>query len=312
MLLVIASSIYREDPQINLITKKLGDEGVDFVLINPLDYNDLIKIEISFSHDYGNRILYEGKALDITKVYVTRHFRPDCIINIPERCGYSTLYRHKVELFLQELCAALSDKKWFPGNIENIIRGEQKCFIYNEVHKAGLLTPKMTINSFLKPGEIVYKKSLGFPFTITHDDETGNEVAVTLNNEISTSEEEVDIPWQWQTHIKPKTQIRCVYVSGKIWAFSASEKQFDGKSLREVQSDKKIVWNKIRLSNKIKSKIDLVMVNLGLEYSCPEFLVTEDEQHHFIDLNSCGDWFGFGSQKDNNAIAEAIVSKLCD
>lgn len=305
--------MYQIDPQIDLLIETLKKTKTDFILINPLDYNDLVKLEIVFDFKFGNKIIYDGEELNISKVYVARHFRTDCVINFPDQFNYTTLYRHKIDLFLQDLCAVLSDKIWFPGKTENLLRGEQKCYIYDKARISGLLTPNLTVNSFSKPNGYLYKKSLGFPFTISYDNESGDELAITLNNELSTSdEEEIDIPWQWQTYIKPKVQIRCVYVSGKIWSFGAEQEQFCGKSLREHQLEKDVVWENVRLPIQIKRSLRSLITGLDLEYACPEFLFSDDGKYYFIDLNSCGDWYGFGSQEENNAIAEVIVSKLCD
>jgi hypothetical protein len=75
---------------------------------------------------------------------------------------------------------------------------------------------------------------------------------------------------------------------------------------------KEISWEKIKLPEIIIVRILSLIQELNLEYACPEFLLSEDGEYYFIDLNPCGDWFGFGTQKDNKAIAEAIATKLCD
>lgn len=309
MLIILASSIYGYDPQIELLVENLKREFVDYVLINPFKHNDLRKLSIVCEKGI-NRIMFDGNILNITKVYIARHLRTDCIIDFPDGCGMTTLYRHKVDAFLTEICAVLKDCKWFPGEFTNLLNGDMKCYLYQLAHVSGLIVPEITANSFVKPDGLSYQKSLGAPFTITYDNESGDEIAVTLKNSTVIEDETDGLPWQWQTNIKSKYQIRCVVVGENIWAFSALSENFQGRSLREYQVENDVVWKKHVIPQHIEKSTINLMKKLNLEFSCPEFLIDLKGKYHFIDLNPCGDWYGFGSKDDNVRIAKAIAVKL--
>ena len=140
----------------------------------------------------------------------------------------------------------------------------------------------------------------------------GNEVPTTLVNEKNTdSTPLMGLPWQWQTVINLKKHIRCIVVGNKIWTYSLSESQLNGRSLREAnESDDAFVWREDKLPSMVQNNLLCLLAEIGLRYSAPEFLVDKNNNYIFIDLNPCGDWLGFSNEKDGQKIAREIVAKL--
>lgn len=312
MILVFASSLHSIDEQNNLLYSALKSSGKDFVFLNPLHYEELQRLQLLSSFGV-NKLLFDGRDISPSTIFHSRLLRADCFIDLPDSCLYPSFLRQKISSFLEEIIFCFKEVNIFPGKYESIQLGESKCAVYRLAHNAGLTVPINTINSFFAPaGDIDYKKVLGFPFSISLNTEIGKEVAVTLLNEKNSEKQTlIGFPWQWQTAIKPKKHIRCVIVGDRIWTYSLSESQLNGRSLREAhEDDNKLLWQEDELPLGVQNSLRRLLSMIGLRYSAPEFLVDINGKYVFIDLNPCGDWFGFSNEKDGTEIAHEIIAKL--
>ena len=308
MIVVFASSLCTNDPQIELLRRVLSASGKRFLFVNPLNPKDLSEIQL-YSTGGQIRLYFDGRRIVPTTFFHCRLWRTDCIIDIPDNVNYPTFFRQKADSFLEEIEFCFRGVKSFPGKYGDMRLGESKCAVYQMAHNCGLKIPEITVNSFSKPKNLSYKKVLGFPFSISLNREKAEEVAVTLLN--GTEPNLFGLPWQWQSEIQPQKHIRCVVVGKKIWTSSLDEARLKGRSLREAQDDGDIfVWDEDKLPREIEAKLLELLEKLGLEYATPEFLVTKNGDHIFIDLNPCGDWYGFMSESESKKIAEEIVSRL--
>lgn len=309
MILILSSSLYSIDPQVDLLVETLKKQCVDFILVNPLSHESIKDIKISLV-DGDFEFSYKNKIIDIDGVYVARQIRSDCIISFPENCECTSLYRQKIEDFIFDLCTVFSKKDWFPGKVSSIREGDSKLHIYKLASNLGIRIPDFTINSFERPSFGSYRKVLGYPFSISFSSEDKEEIAITLLNEKEDGLDTYGLPWQWQSYIIPIAQIRCICVGNKIWTFRADQKQFGNKSLREVQETKDIVWERCSLPENERDSLLRLLQATKLSFACPEFIIDEDGKYNFIDLNPCGDWYGFGSEEESLEIATEITQNL--
>jgi hypothetical protein len=49
---------------------------------------------------------------------------------------------------------------------------------------------------------------------------------------------------------------------------------------------------------------------LGVQFCCPEFLFNKKGELTLIDINPCGDWYGFFPEERSREIASAIANVL--
>lgn len=309
MLLIFSSCFYESDPQTDLLIKCIENESIPYILINPFSRDSLSKL--SFGVVDGDSVFYyDNKQIHVSTVYISRQIRSDCIPVIPGDCDCTSLYRYKVNDFLSELFSLLADVSWFPGKIENISLGDSKSHLFKKALGAGLTVPVSTMTSFNCLDTVNYRKVLGYPFSISYSKEDESEIAVTLFNEPNTSET-YGLPWQWQTKIDPKRHLRCVFINGKVWCFEVLEDEFQGKSLREVQEEKDVIWKEISLPNHQILQLTQLMKSMNLKFASPEFIINQAGEYIFIDLNPCGDWYGFGSEETSSLIASEIAKNLC-
>ena len=314
MILIFGSSYNEPDSQNDLLLNVLTHGGKRHLLINPLNASDLRRMELVQSQK-GTALLVDGYETNPSVVYLQRLWRIDCLADIPEDCFYPTLLRQKMTNFLTEIRFALESARWFPGRIENVERGEAKVPLMQTAHNCGLLVPQITTNSFHNYfSSIGYRKVLGPPFSISFDTTERQEIAITLLNNKRDNSDSTGLggfPWQWQTPINPVAQVRCVVVGKEIRAYRAEIDQFAGKSLREAQEDEQdIRWLVYELPLEVSASLLRLNDSLGLSMCCPEFLIDEKGRHFFIDLNPCGDWYGFVNQEENRIVAEMISRML--
>jgi len=314
MILVFGSSIFEQDGQNNILLDVLARSGKEFVFINPLNPTDLARVELS-QHKDKLLLAIDGKEIKTRTVYMERLWRTDCIVNIPESCSYPTLFRHKVHDFLTDIRFVVEASKWIPGKYNSIERGESKVALMQTALACDLLVPAITLNSFTDHFvDIKYRKVLGPPFTVTHDSKESQEVVTTLLNSKAGGEEDgglVGLPWQWQSPVTTVAQIRCVVVGTQIRCYRAEIDQFKGRSLREAQGDEQeILWKLDTLPPSVATSLLKLCTALELSMCCPEFLIDEKGQYIFIDLNPCGDWYGFIDQEENLLVANMIVGML--
>ena len=314
MILVFGSSIFEQDGQNSLLLDVLAGSGKEFVFINPLDPHDLARIELN-QHEGKLVLAIDGKETRPETIYMERLWRTDCIVDIPEGCSYPTLFRHKAQDFLTDIRFVVEGARWIPGKYNAIERGESKVALMQTALACGLSVPTITLNSFANHFDSIgYRKVLGPPFTVTYDLVESQEVVTTLlNNKAGETGDEglVGLPWQWQTPIKAIAQVRCVVVGSRIRCYRAEIDQFKGRSLREAQSDEQeILWKLDTLPSPVATSLLKLCAALELSMCCPEFLIDENGRYIFIDLNPCGDWYGFVDQEENLLVANMIVNIL--
>lgn len=306
---MFGSSFYKTDLQNKLLLDTLEKSKKEFLYINPLDYNSISSIEV-INNKGSIQTYFKEKEIRITSVFLSRKWRTDCVIDIPLKCRYPNIFRQKVQSFLEELRFVLCDVKWFPGKFEDVEKSDSKLFFLKMASRCGLKIPSRTVNSFFNSTELKYRKVLGYSFSISFGKKEKEEVAVTLLNSYEKKHRNNFFAWQWQDYVKVKSIIRCVVIKNRVWSYLSDSKSIRLKSLREVNMDRDmIVWKKIVLPNMLEKRLVNFVRKMGLTFACPEFILNNKQEYIFVDLNPCGDWYGF-YDKDNQEIAREIVKKL--
>ena len=72
-----------------------------------------------------------------------------------------------------------------------------------------------------------------------------------------------------------------------------------------------INWKPHSLPAEISSQILKLMKNLSVCMASPEFLVDKNGDYILIDLNPCGDWYGFFSKIQRKEILDSIIQLCC-
>ncbi|MBI2482313.1 MAG: hypothetical protein HYV76_02015 [Candidatus Vogelbacteria bacterium] len=291
----------------------LVESGKSYLLLNPLDYDEITQFELS-SDCNGIHLRYNGLELKPSTIFLSRLWRTDCLVKLPKGCQYPGLLRQKIEVFLRDIIFCFRQVKCFPGTYENILLGETKPIIYQLASSCGLQIPSKTVNSFRDraKSDTPYRKVLGHPFSVSLNVDAGQETALTLLTGKSLDDIDLmSLPWQWQSEIESIKQFRVILVDNREWVYSIETEELGGKGLREVQmSTSELNWQRDTLPQKVVKGLKTLLIKTGLSYCSADFLLDQNSKFTLVDLNPCGDWFGFGDKKDSKEMAQIIVSKL--
>lgn len=316
MLLIISSNLVGSNPAVDLLASRLDIAGIEFVVIDP---HDLLgkKVCLSVCGD-KYEIKIGGRIIEPKCIYVVRNWRCDSIIRIPHSEKYPGVFRARISQFMNDVRFCFEDARWIPGKQEDIERSESKLRVFNEILRAGLKTPTFTMDS--ETPEVsknfeIYKKNMGFPFVVSLNRETGNEVGVTTTNVFLGSSAEF-VPdgnfWQWQEPVCGVGQVRCFVVKDKVWSVfwkypkSNNGKPVDFRFFNQIEKDD-IEWKPFMFPDETKKCLVRAMDKLKISVASPEFILRDDGGLIFIDMNPCGDWLGFFSDEVVDEILSVLV-----
>ena len=309
-MIILFSSLGKEDVQVILLRKKIRLLGRQSVIINThILYESYFQFGIENNKKY---LLIKNRKIIIDSVVFMTHPRIDAIIDIPKSVQYPNEWRLRNNWWLKEFCDFFSEKSYFPGSLVEIDKGESKMFLLFEALKKGILIPTINEISFdksLKKGvSKIFQKPVGFPFCVTNKKGLSIEKALTSFGVISRRSSGV-FPKMEQSFIEADLHIRCFMTQNVIFAVSRIvDKNQKIKEFRELNELPEFhpKWVDYPISNSIFHKLKKFMKVMNLSWACPEFLVSNNE-HYFIDLNPCGDWYGFFNKNTREKIADEIV-----
>lgn len=312
MIILICGSLVGINVQSNIISENLGKLGYENFII---DFHKISENNLSLTEsESGLRMYVHDREISPKIIYVVNNIRTDTVINIPNEVIYPNAYRVSLNQLFLDIRFGFEDSKWFPGNYERIKSGDSKPFLFSLARKCGLHVPKITIDSPFKPNIVgICKKPLGFPFKLSFSKNSSKEVGVTGIVEFDENKMAYDgYAWQWQSLVTVRSQIRCFFVDGKVWSVVWKREKEEPCDFRYINQIKRggVLWEEYHLPEEIIGKLSILMKKLGLNIAAPEFLTDQYGEHVLIDLNPCGDWYGFFPENINKEITNAITNTL--
>lgn len=316
MVLIIASRLAGGfDSSTKALVDSLKSESISHCVLNPHELN----VDTCLKHSGRDiDLVINGIACNPDVVYMSSSLRCDCIVRIPSSVKYPNAYRLRVHQFMQDVRFALEQKSWVPGKYENLERADSKPAVMKMAHVCGLVIPRNTVDSFKQPktSGVLLRKNLGPPFAVSLNRKTGVEVGVTTTSVLESescdySDAEI---WQWQTSIESIGQVRGFFVGEKVWA-AIWRKEIDREVVHDLRKisqvdGNELVWHPYSIPNEITTKIRSLMKVLQIQVAAPEFLLTKAGELVFIDLNPCGDWWGFFSDQVRAEITSTLTEVI--
>ncbi len=317
MLFVISSRLYLNDHHTTFLKKVAAIHHIHYCDIN---VHQKLK-DISFGYrKEGPFLAYKGRIIKHPLFYVSAPLRTDSSLMEGVTYPFPQLYRNVLGQFFTDM-SNLFTSSWIPGNIASMTRADSKPFALNLAQSMGILTPSFTINapkfskSLFRNG--VYKKALGFPFIITSERKKVKEVGITRTNDLITDSKlllDEDIPFQWQEPIQGTYHVRTHVVNNHVWSVRArKENNGDLRGLSDAEF-KDLKWEPYILPAHLQTKLGQFIRKLGIVFASPEFLINKEGKHILIDINPCGDWYGFFPKNSileiKNAHANLVLKKL--
>ena len=316
MILLISSSLGAKNDGVKRLASALSHSRIEYTIIDP---HSLVDDDWSLvQRNESIELLHEGRVINPSTIIITNPIRCDSIIRLPSGGVYPGLFRHGVTQFVNDLRFSFESARWLPGRIEDIERADSKLAMFRAAKKCGIVTPAFTFDTKAYEGPMpVYRKCLGYPFLISYNAVSKKEVGITVTSVFHDTSDTLPANdgslWQWQETIDHIAQIRSYVVSRKMWSVvfdkESSRKFGDLRLLTQIQNEE-ITWKTYELPREIQNKIFMLMDELRIHSCAPEFLVTSSGAHVLIDLNPCGDWFGFFERNVNEEICDALVCLL--
>lgn len=304
-----------------LVAGELLKRKKDFLILNLLSSFkegsiSLVQKESTF------KFYIKGREINITDCIFLNPFRPELLL-LSINSKYPHLDVHKLQQLYLDMIFYFKRLKvrFIPGNIESILEGDSKTTLLYLANQVGLRVPNYTADihfsklSLIAKDGAFYKKNLGHPFVITLDEHKKKLKALTVTNSLEfphlIDKEDLSY-WQVQAPIRAVSQVRAfVMDNGFNTAVSADIEvpYSDFRQVRQIEG-REFKWIKKDLPNDTLTKIVSLLKLLNLKYATPEFLLDENGDLIFIDLNPAGDWAGFFDKKTNLIISKTICDIL--
>ncbi len=310
-MILLISSLGKKDPQILLLIKRLSKIDDIFVLDTHRIHKSKIHLEIA----HPGYFFINKKKHILTSIVFTTNPRIDAILNSPKEILFPNDWRLRLESFLKEFLFLNLDGKNFPGSILKIEQAESKGLLMKKAQEVGLLVPNYTKIGFGIKEEYSWYKPLGFPFSVTNKKGLKSEVTLTAFGFYGDGNDKIEsYPTLVQEGISADKHVRCFCTQENIFSVfrdnKENERMVDFRELN-IDSNHSFRWKKYNLSKKSTLSLFELLKSLSLTWACPEFLI-RDEEEIFIDLNPCGDWYGFFNKNTNvkivNEIYRVIIS----
>lgn len=309
---ILAVTHLETDVQISHVSDMASSQGVRII---PICTNTISFDEIALVQNKGKIKFYlDGRYVNPSGIWFATYPREDTLFSQKmSRYPYPGEYRSTVVQFVLDLRFAFQELDFYPGAFESILKGDSKLVLFRIAYEIGINVPKWTINSSLKTKKLLndsslYRKKLGFPSVVSYSSISQKEEIVTTLNQI-TNRDSSCLIWQWQTPIVSVAHVRGVLVGNKAWFSRWDRKSTIGSivDFRAARSDEDF-WVKAAVEKSLIDKLHKLRIKLGLTICCPEFLITPQGKWVLIDLNPCGDWYGFFSKDERNQIASSIAN----
>lgn len=132
---------------------------------------------------------------------------------------------------------------------------------------------------------------------------------VLYTTQVDPSQLDPDYPWFVQDYVEAKWDLTVVYCRGKLFAFTL-DRSFakDSSDWREFIGDNQR-WSRYAMSDSLSSNIIRFMDDLGLHYGRLDFLLTNENEATFCEVNPNGQ-FAWLDLAGREGLLDAIVSEI--
>ena len=303
------------DVHADSIIKKLIKENISYFRLN-LDVESLMKTKASFEN-FIWEIETEIGVLASNNISCVWCRRPFVELTLQEQ-GNSEIdfkiWKNEWNKTLLGLYNSLKNLAWL-NPLRKAFKGENKYYQMDVAKKIGFNFPetlisnnKKKISQFANKHEKVLFKLMSQEIYDTgKEDFRGLFTNVVTSRELEEFNEYGENPIVLQKYIDKKYEVRYTIV-GEDHLICRIDSQCSNKA--------KYDWRRYDIANTphyrieapedIKSKVTLMIKELGLEYGALDFIVTPEDEWYFLEINCMGQWLWI-EQLTNLPISDAIV-----
>jgi ATP-GRASP peptide maturase of grasp-with-spasm system len=190
-----------------------------------------------------------------------------------------------------------------------------KLIVQHQAQSIGLLAPKATVltakEDALKIDFAAITKALSEVSIISFDDANFCSYTTEVTQEYIQTLPDEFFPALLQQKIEKKYEVRVFYLDGKCYSMAIfsqldQQTQVDFRVYNMTKPNRTVPY---QLPKELEAKIDVLMQKLQLNTGSLDFMVTEDNQFYFLEVNPVGQ-FGMVSVPCNYYLEQKIADYL--
>lgn len=190
-----------------------------------------------------------------------------------------------------------------------------KLIVQHQAQSIGLLAPKATVltakEDALKIDFAAITKALSEVSIISFDDANFCSYTTEVTQEYIQTLPDDFFPALLQQKIEKKYEVRVFYLDGKCYSMAIfsqldQQTQVDFRVYNMTKPNRTVPY---QLPKELEAKIDTLMQKLQLNTGSLDFMVTEDNQFYFLEVNPVGQ-FGMVSVPCNYYLEQKIADYL--
>ncbi|WP_245901038.1 ATP-grasp ribosomal peptide maturase [Prauserella shujinwangii] len=304
------------DTTADLVVMELDRRGVQVFRMDPGDFPLAVEVSAWFDGSWSGEIRGPDGSVglrDIRSVYVRRPTAftfPSSMTDAEQRFAAREARRGIVGLLGSLPCAWVNH----PSRAAD---AEYKPVQYATAAACGLEVPRTVITN--APGDadkhsahlgssVVYK-------TLTSATVTdGDRVALVYTTPVTGSgmaDGRVALTaHQFQQRVAKVRDVRATVVGKRVFAANILVDDETTEELLDWRADyDALLYEPTKLPDDIEKALLRMTERLGLSFAAADFVVTEDDQHYFVDLNPSGQW-GWIQEATRLPIGAALAAEL--
>lgn len=320
MILIVTS---KRDGHVAAVSKHLDEAGASWVRINIEDFAKNVELEITPAAGTGRlRVIDSGREIRLQEVSAVWFRKPDPVsLNHfdmdPAALEYVEAEFNEIILGLY----ALLDRAYWINNPFNTRIAHRKLLQLWTATKVGFAIPQSLVTNrpesalgFAKKvdGDLAIK-SLGAVSVMQDEGERAIQYGI-FTRRISYSElvefrDKIGhMPTLFQEFIPKRSELRITCVGQDVFAcqiqaragdITSDDYRFDTSNLQHTAVDRP----------ELKTRLDLYMKSLGLNFGCFDFIVPVTGEPIFLECNCNGQWY-WVEQRTGQPISLAIARQL--
>ncbi len=308
----------KSDITSDFIIKALKIKQIPFYRFNTEELTKSIYITLDFDSDsfklYDSNLNQTFDLKDFTGVYYRRPELPS-INDYGLTDGEIQFLKNEIIYTLEGVYKLLRRAYWV-SPLFSIREAENKIYQLEIAKSLGLKIPNSIITNDYNLAFNFYednnKNCIIKPIKSGLIEDV-NESKVVFTNFIETFPTETNkltaSPTYFQSHILKKGDIRVIAVGNKIFATFIESQDHINTKTDWRKGEIKLVHRKINLPSEIERKCNLLLRSLKLRYGAIDFILNQNDEYVFLEINPNGQWAWIEKQTDYK-ITDAIVNLL--
>lgn len=308
------------DPHVDIIARKLNEEGIPFIRFNTEDFPLKVSVSLLFDKDEREQILRfpQGRQIRGNQVKGVWYRRPADFQFPPE-------FSPAIHVFAEQESRAtimglweLLDCIWVNHPERNRV-AELKIKQLRVASEVGLEIPRTLITNNPEDAEMFFKKTarsrgviikrLGGGIVL--DGNQGSAIYTSLVSEGDMR----DIgrvrytPALFQEYVPKDVELRITVVGDKVFPVEIHSQKSHKARVDWRRDTLNLVHKEHVLPREIEQKIINFVHRLGLKFGAIDMILTPDQRYIFLEINPNGQW-GWVEDLTGLPISDAIIDLL--